>query len=172
MEPYTQEYLDQLERKARTTAAVTNSSSDSVDNTTTASDASASTLRPAGYYNYHLVGVVVHTGTADSGHYYSFVKERTGSSGSSSVNDASARWLWFNDSNVSVFEQDKLSDACNGGYDIDNRGNPKVCMQTLLVYMYDMYSVHVLILLVHSAECNSGIFYCCIAAYALTTQHQ
>ncbi len=27
-------------------------------------------------YEYDLVGVLVHTGTADSGHYYSFIKER------------------------------------------------------------------------------------------------
>jgi len=33
-----------------------------------------------GYYRFHLKGVLVHTGTADSGHYYSFVKERHGGS--------------------------------------------------------------------------------------------
>jgi len=27
------------------------------------------------YYNYELVGIVVHSGTADSGHYYSYIKE-------------------------------------------------------------------------------------------------
>lgn len=30
---------------------------------------------PAEYYNFELVGVVVHNGTADSGHYYSYIKE-------------------------------------------------------------------------------------------------
>jgi len=30
---------------------------------------------PTEYYNYELVGVVVHNGTADSGHYYSYIKE-------------------------------------------------------------------------------------------------
>jgi ubiquitin carboxyl-terminal hydrolase 34 len=29
----------------------------------------------AEYYNYELVGIVVHSGTADSGHYYSYIKE-------------------------------------------------------------------------------------------------
>jgi ubiquitin carboxyl-terminal hydrolase 34 len=27
------------------------------------------------FYNYELVGIVVHSGTADSGHYYSYIKE-------------------------------------------------------------------------------------------------
>ena len=29
---------------------------------------------PPEYYQYSLRGVLVHTGTADSGHYYSFIK--------------------------------------------------------------------------------------------------
>jgi hypothetical protein len=33
-------------------------------------------LHPKEYYEYQLVGVVVHIGTADSGHYYSLIKER------------------------------------------------------------------------------------------------
>jgi len=31
---------------------------------------------PPEYYNFKLKGVVVHMGTADSGHYYSFIKDR------------------------------------------------------------------------------------------------
>ena len=31
---------------------------------------------PKEYYEYELVGVVVHMGTADSGHYYSLIRER------------------------------------------------------------------------------------------------
>ena len=27
-------------------------------------------------YNYELIGVTVHTGTADGGHYYSFIRDR------------------------------------------------------------------------------------------------
>lgn len=34
------------------------------------------------YYQYELVGVVVHMGTADSGHYYSYIKERVPLEGS------------------------------------------------------------------------------------------
>lgn len=31
---------------------------------------------PPSYYDYELVGVVVHIGSADAGHYYSYIKER------------------------------------------------------------------------------------------------
>ena len=31
---------------------------------------------PKEYYTYELTGVVVHTGTADSGHYYSYINTR------------------------------------------------------------------------------------------------
>ena len=34
--------------------------------------------KPKDYYQYELVGVLVHTGTAQAGHYYSFIRERSG----------------------------------------------------------------------------------------------
>jgi ubiquitin C-terminal hydrolase len=30
--------------------------------------------RPASYYHYELKGILVHSGDADAGHYYSFIK--------------------------------------------------------------------------------------------------
>ena len=33
---------------------------------------------PKEYYNYEIKGIIIHAGTADAGHYYSFIKERTG----------------------------------------------------------------------------------------------
>ena len=45
------------------------------------------------YYEYELVGVVIHAGTTDSGHYYSLVRDRDVSNG--------ARWYKFNDDTVS-----------------------------------------------------------------------
>ena len=32
--------------------------------------------RPSAYYQYELAGVVVHSGTTDSGHYYAYIKDR------------------------------------------------------------------------------------------------
>ncbi|XHG03146.1 hypothetical protein AWENTII_006465 [Aspergillus wentii] len=58
---------------------------------------------------FELVGVLVHSGTAESGHYYSYIRERptTGSRGS---------WVEFNDSDVSRFDPSKIADQCFGGY--------------------------------------------------------
>ena len=62
---------------------------------------------------YELVGVLVHSGTADSGHYYSYIKERRaqpvarGASGSS--------WLHFNDTLVEPFDERDIPKACYGG---------------------------------------------------------
>jgi hypothetical protein len=79
------------------------------------------------YYLYELAGVLVHTGTADSGHYFSYVKERSDQPGTSPHSDqelgsASATdskndkdWLCFNDMHVFPFDPSGLSSACFGG---------------------------------------------------------
>jgi ubiquitin C-terminal hydrolase len=59
-------------------------------------------------YQYELVGVLVHCGTAESGHYYSFIKERE----EKSVNYG--KWFEFNDTRVSPFNVDKLSEEAYG----------------------------------------------------------
>ncbi|OMJ90056.1 hypothetical protein SteCoe_7634 [Stentor coeruleus] len=57
-----------------------------------------------GYYDYDLVGVIVHSGTADSGHYYSFIKNRS-----------NKIWFKFDDRYVDFYNIENLSRDCFGG---------------------------------------------------------
>ncbi|PGH13416.1 hypothetical protein AJ79_03695 [Helicocarpus griseus UAMH5409] len=58
---------------------------------------------------FELVGVLVHSGTAESGHYYSYIRERP------TAANPSAAWVEFNDSDVSRFDPSKIPDQCFGG---------------------------------------------------------
>lgn len=58
-------------------------------------------------YVYNLIGVVVHTGTAEGGHYYSFIRDRT-----PGQND---RWFLFNDAEVKPFDPQQIASECFGG---------------------------------------------------------
>jgi ubiquitin C-terminal hydrolase len=51
--------------------------------------------------------VLVHSGSANSGHYYSYIKERDG-------DGSEARWLEFNDTKVSNFDVADLAEKCYG----------------------------------------------------------
>lgn len=46
-------------------------------------------VHPRSYYTYRLRGVVVHTGTANQGHYFSYIREP----GNSSNSDNGGRWV-------------------------------------------------------------------------------
>ncbi len=59
---------------------------------------------------FELVGVLVHSGTAESGHYYSYIKERP----ANSVNGSS--WVEFNDMDVTSFDPNNIADQCFGGH--------------------------------------------------------
>jgi len=93
-----------------------------------AAAASASRLNP-NECSYELVGVLVHQGTADSGHYYSFVKDgsarahlkksTSAAAGSPPANapaQTSNDWYEFNDSRVLPFDIGTVDDECFGGY--------------------------------------------------------
>jgi ubiquitin C-terminal hydrolase len=56
-------------------------------------------------YDYELSGVLVHSGTTDSGHYYSYCKDRTG------------QWYKFNDETVTPFAllPEAMAEAWYGG---------------------------------------------------------
>jgi len=65
--------------------------------------------QPAQPDMYELTGVIVHTGTAETGHYYSFVRSRPSS------NDERHSWVQFNDHEVTPFDPYEIADQCYGG---------------------------------------------------------
>ena len=69
------------------------------------------------YYQYELKGINVHTGSADGGHYFSFIDaNRDGKDNIMKDNaDNKDNWLTFNDSHVSEFDTDKIPSECFGG---------------------------------------------------------
>jgi ubiquitin carboxyl-terminal hydrolase 34 len=73
------------------------------------------------YYRYNLTGIIVHTGTAETGHYYSFVKERV-----PLVNSKQGgRWISFNDSSVEEYDVAQIPADCFGGLSDAVRVDPK-----------------------------------------------
>ena len=71
-------------------------------------------------WEYKLVGVTVHTGTANAGHYWSYINTRRGHA-EPDENDPNwsktetDTWMEFNDSTVRNFNFDKLKEECYGG---------------------------------------------------------
>jgi ubiquitin C-terminal hydrolase len=63
---------------------------------------------PDSYYNYKLKGIVVHHGTADQGHYYSFIQDREGKN---------EGWFEFNDTLVREFDSADIKEEAFGGED-------------------------------------------------------
>ena len=66
--------------------------------------------QPRTYYQYELVGIVVHSGTADSGHYYSYIKEQEAFKA-----QGSNKWYEFNDIWVRDFDANDIASECYGG---------------------------------------------------------
>ncbi|GAB5367387.1 hypothetical protein AAMO2058_001225800, partial [Amorphochlora amoebiformis] len=66
---------------------------------------------PDEYYQYELMGVIVHAGrTLQSGHYYSYIRERP----------PSKKWYCFNDSSITPFDVSKLEEETFGSADTDS----------------------------------------------------
>ncbi|WAR19191.1 UBP34-like protein [Mya arenaria] len=61
-------------------------------------------------FEYELNGVTVHTGTADGGHYYSFIRDRLNKSDS-----GQDKWFLFNDAEVKQFDPSGIATECFGG---------------------------------------------------------
>lgn len=66
---------------------------------------------------FELVGVLVHSGTAESGHYYSYIRERP------STSSHKQSWVEFNDEIVSTWDQTTLESCCFGGPDFRPGGD-------------------------------------------------
>ena len=60
------------------------------------------------YYNYNLKGVVIHMGTADSGHYYSLIND---------ITKKQPEWFEFNDTSIKKFDINNLAFEAFGGED-------------------------------------------------------
>ncbi|KAJ0401142.1 hypothetical protein ATCC90586_000242 [Pythium insidiosum] len=74
---------------------------------------------------YDLVGVVIHSGTADMGHYYSFIRDR----------GRDKQWLEFNDQTVRPLDPATLGDECFGGEEIVQKWDANVRAVTSVVQM-------------------------------------
>lgn len=68
---------------------------------------------------YHLTGIVVHSGQASGGHYYSYILHRPPpASNSSGESSAGAKWYKFDDGDVSECKMDddeEMKNQCFGG---------------------------------------------------------
>ncbi|KAG0316912.1 hypothetical protein BGZ99_006614 [Dissophora globulifera] len=105
MEPYTLDYLSRKEQAQEGAGSSPSMFQGSQEN--------------AAACQYNLVGVLVHTGTADSGHYYSYIKDRSldaslESTVTSPLEDRS-RWYLFNDSKVEQFDPSEIPAKAFGG---------------------------------------------------------
>ena len=78
---------------------------------------------------FELTGVIVHSGTAETGHYYSFIRQRP------SMKLKQQSWLQFNDADVTFFNPDNLREACFGGTDVSSAFQwPKIYSAYMLFY--------------------------------------
>ncbi|KAF8458424.1 hypothetical protein BGX38DRAFT_565911 [Terfezia claveryi] len=83
---------------------------------------------------FQLAGVLVHNGTAESGHYYSYIKDRH------EFNEHSnSIWFEFNDSEVSSFDPSVIPHQCYGGTDFigpsKELGQPIAFQKSYSAYM-------------------------------------
>ncbi|ETN39556.1 uncharacterized protein HMPREF1541_05782 [Cyphellophora europaea CBS 101466] len=77
---------------------------------------------------FELTGIIVHSGTADSGHYYSYIRQRP------SADEPRGSWVQFNDSDVTVFDSSTIGDYCFGGIDASIYGMAKFYNAYMLFY--------------------------------------
>lgn len=69
-------------------------------------------LREDEYYEYNLVGVVCHYGSADVGHYYSYINVNRNDPNKPNIDKD--KWLEFNDSRITDFDLKNFEECCFG----------------------------------------------------------
>ncbi|KAI1824914.1 hypothetical protein F4861DRAFT_224655 [Xylaria intraflava] len=77
---------------------------------------------------FELVGILVHSGTAETGHYYSFVRERPNSG-------SAPTWVEFNDDIVTSWDPSQMENACFGGPDHRHYDNGNIYEKVYSAYM-------------------------------------
>jgi len=126
MEPYTSEYIastEQQQQQQQETGGEIPSAGTKPNEIDIAAD--DVTLIPADkrQFWYRLVGVIVHTGSSDSGHYYSYIRERVPRF---SEVTQETRWLQFNDSTVEPFNPKDIPTECFGGNESVSNWDPQL----------------------------------------------
>ena len=115
MEPYTQEYLSYIE-KLKVKKKDSNEDEVIIEKNITSEN----------YYKYNLNGVIIHTGFADSGHYYSIIKDSN-----------NCNWYEFNDTHVRYYDINDLPNEAFGGTNKQGKAqgaNEKLTNAYLLFY--------------------------------------
>ena len=73
---------------------------------------------------YRLSGVIVHSGTAFAGHYYSFIRDRDEKTGELTGDDDDlGTWRRYDDTSVEPYDPKCLEDDCFGGSYVHQTNN-------------------------------------------------
>ena len=93
------------------------------------------------YYEYELKGINIHLGSAEGGHYISFIDvERDGKDNQPNMRSSiekdiiKSRWLKFNDSLVTEFDTKEIPIESYGGFIDDNINNENCQNAYILIY--------------------------------------
>lgn len=100
LENYTKEGLD---RRENTPVDISSRSS---------TTSSSTTSNPLEFYEYKLTGILVHAGTSETGHYYSYIRD-----------PISKQWFEFNDDSVFPFNPQDIAEQCYGGFNASYDAN-------------------------------------------------
>jgi len=124
----------------------------------TSTDPSLPPMRERDYYRFRLVGFVVHTGTINSGHYYSFIRERS----------PPHRWNQFNDTNVLPFDPRDTAYHAFGGTERVRRMDPDTGKERI-VEQERGHSAYILVYERERMDVPLGDLFEDLAGFATTT---